>query len=142
MLARALHIALALLLLATSAGATLSVHFCGGRAVEWALNKLADDCGMPRHAPAQHEPSDAPQLERAPCCSDELSYHKLDVEQADDSKADGQQPDSDVKPALSTASAKTGPAPAAALTAGPIIRPPPEPAPQRTRRAALGTYLL
>ena len=141
MLTHTLHIALATLLFATSAGATLSVHFCGGQAVKWALYRVADNCGMTQHAQPPEEPSDTPQFKRIPCCKDELSYHKLDVEQTGDLDADKLSISDDYIPEVA-AFAKTSLAPPAALTANPIIRPPPQPAPQRTRRAALASYLL
>ena len=142
MLTRALHIALALLLFATSAGATLSVHFCGGQAVEWALNQAADNCGMSQHTLTKSEASDNSQLRRVPCCKDEVSYHKLDVEQTGDLDAQEQDQPDNYQPVVLSAFAKTRSVPTAALLASPVSRPPPQPAPQRTRRAALGTYLL
>ena len=142
MAARILHIALALLLFATSAGATLNVHFCGGQAVKWALYQAADNCGMTQHAQPQEEPSDTPQFKRIPCCKDELSYHKLDVEQTGDLDAEAQDQLDEYQPLVLAAFAKTCPVPTTAFAAIPIIRPPPQPAPQRTRRAALSTYLL
>ena len=141
-LARLLHIALALVLFATSAGATLSVHFCGGQAVAWALNQAADNCGMQQHMLTEPVVADGPQLKRVPCCEDEVSYHKLDVEQSSDLDAQDHEQLSDYQPVVFAAYAKTCPVPTAALTASPIIRPPPRPAPQRIRRAALSTYLI
>jgi len=89
---RFFHITLAMLLFASSAGANLSIHYCGGKITKWALFVKSDNCGMPQvidQAQTSESDGDTPQIKRTPCCQDELSYHKLDVEQptldADDS---------------------------------------------------------
>ena len=145
MLARLLHLTLALLLGASSAGATVSVHTCGGRVVDWAVYVAAGTCGMPAPTAAESSPYDAPRLDRAPCCRDELAYHKLDVEHAGDAD-----PAPAAAPATAPVAASCAPSPreVALAAAAPAIRlaarPPPAPAPasQRARRAALCTYRL
>ena len=138
MLARLLHLSLATLLLVSSAGANVSTHLCGGVAVGWSVYALAGDCGMgERPVATVAADSDGPSVQRAPCCEDELSYHQLDVDQAD---ADTDAPVTSPGAAFAK-TARPYPTPervaAAVTTRVARIRPPPDPLPQRRRRAAL-----
>ena len=137
MLPRLLHIALAALLLVSSAGANVSTHLCGGVAVEWSVYVVAEDCGMGEGRVSAARDGAEPIAEPSPCCEDELTYHQLDVDQQD---ADA--PALDAAPIAAFAkTAPPYPAPAAVAAAPAVAsfraRPPPEPLPQRARLAAL-----
>ena len=65
---------LALLYLGTSVGATIELHYCMGRLVEWSLrhedNSICSNCGMEKK----------PELTKG-CCKDEYKQIKIDKDQ-------------------------------------------------------------
>jgi hypothetical protein len=65
---------LALLYLGTSVGATVELHYCMGRLVEWSLwhkdNSICSNCGMEK----KHELTKG-------CCKDEYKQIKIDKDQ-------------------------------------------------------------
>ena len=140
MLLRFFHISLAVLLFASSAGANLSVHYCGGKIAKWALFIKSDNCGMPQHADeAQASESDKtiPQIKRTPCCQDELSYYKLDVEQSTQDADDAEMLHSELLAVADLTSALSASPPASFPFSSPIVRPPPNPLQLRRRLAQL-----
>lgn len=147
MLLRFFHIALALLLFASSAGANLSIHYCGGEIAKWALFIKSDDCGMPQHdqkiqVTEADTRSDIPQVNRTPCCQDELSYHKLDVEKPTQDADDADILHSELIVIIELTSARPTGQPASFPFSSLFVRPPPDPLQLGQRLAQLNVRLL
>lgn len=82
MLAKALHISLAILLLFSSSGIVYSKHYCGGELKSVAFFGQAEPCHADKEAKSCpfHPTSDKEQPEKNDCCDDESEIIKLDEE--------------------------------------------------------------
>lgn len=73
MLPRLLHIALIIVLLASTTGVAVDTHFCMGQLVDLQLFGKAKACGM---AEVIDAPVSKPGLSRKSCCDDRSSFYK------------------------------------------------------------------
>ena len=93
-------------------------------------------------AQAQESDGDTPQFKRTPCCQDELSYHKLDVEQPTQNADEAEILYSELLAVVKLISASATEQPASFPFSSPIIRPPPNPLQLRKRLAQLNVRLI